>query len=45
MIALRREVDRLQDIVKNLAKWLKDAGHPQKAALVLKELGRSYDEE
>ena len=45
MIALRRKLDRLQAIVKKLAKRLKDAGHPQEAALVLKELGRSYKEE
>jgi hypothetical protein len=45
VIALHRKVDRLQGIVKRLARWLKDAGHPQKATLVLKELGRSYEEE
>ena len=45
MIALHRKVYRLQGIVKRLAKRLKDAGHPQEAALVLKELGRSYEEE
>ena len=41
VIALRQEVDRLQGVVKDLARWLKNAGHPQKAALVLKELGRT----
>jgi hypothetical protein len=41
VIALRQEVDRLQGIVKNLAKWLKDAGHPQKAAQVRKQLGKT----
>ena len=41
MIALRGEVDRLRVIVKDTASWLKDSGHPQKAALVLKELDRA----
>jgi hypothetical protein len=41
VIALRQEVDRLQGIVKDLARWLRNSGHPQKAALVLKELGRT----
>ncbi len=41
MITLRGEVDRLQDVVKDLARWLKDSGHPQKAALLLKQLGRT----
>lgn len=41
MIALCQEVDRLQGVDKDLARWLKDAGHPLKAALLLKELDRS----
>ena len=41
VIALRQEVDRLQGIVKDLASWLKNAGHPQKAAQVRKQLGRT----
>jgi hypothetical protein len=40
VMALRREVDRLQGMLKDLARWLRDSGHPQKAALVLKELRR-----
>jgi hypothetical protein len=43
VIALRQEVDGLQGVVKNLAKWLKDAGHPQKAALVLKDMGSTHE--
>lgn len=39
VIALRQEAYRLQDLVKDLARWLRDSGHPLKAALVLKELG------
>jgi hypothetical protein len=35
VMALRQEVDRLQGIVRDLARWLRDAGHPLKAALVL----------
>jgi hypothetical protein len=41
VIALRQEVDCLQGIIKDLASWLKNAGHPQKAALVRKQLGRT----
>ena len=41
MIALRQEVDRLQGIVKDLASWLKNAGHPQRAVQVGKQLGRT----
>jgi hypothetical protein len=29
-------VDRLQGVVEDLARWLKDAGHPLKATLLLK---------
>lgn len=43
MIALRQEVDRLQGVVKDLARWLKDVGHPLKAVLVLKELGKTEE--
>jgi hypothetical protein len=43
-IALRQEVDRLQGIIKDLARWLKGSGHPLKAALLLKELGRSDED-
>jgi hypothetical protein len=45
VIALRQEVDRLQGVVNNLANWLKDAGHPQKAALMLKDMGSTYEKE
>lgn len=40
-MARRQPVDRLQGIVKDLASWLKNAGHPQKAAQVRKQLGRT----
>lgn len=43
MISLRREVDRLQGIVEDLASWLKNAGHPQKAAQIRKQLGRTNE--
>ena len=43
VIALRQEVDRLQDIIENLASWLKNARHPQKAAQIRKQLGRTDD--
>lgn len=41
VIALRQEVDRMRGIVKDLASWLKNAGHPQKVAQVRKQLGRT----
>ena len=40
-MALRAEVSRLRDLVKDLAHWLREQGHPVKAALVLKDLERS----
>ena len=40
ILALRGGVDRLQGMVKDLATWLRDHGHPGKAALVAKELDR-----
>lgn len=43
VIALRREVDRLQGMFEGLVRWLTDSGHPQKAALVLEELGRTEE--
>lgn len=39
-----QEVDRLQGIIKDVTRWLRNAGHPQKAALVLKELGRTNED-
>ena len=39
-----QEVDRLQGIIKDVARWLRNAGHPQKVALVLKELGRTNED-
>jgi hypothetical protein len=41
VMALRQEVDRLQGIIKDLASWPKNAGHPQKAAQVRKQPGRT----
>ncbi len=34
----------MQGVVRDLARWLKDAGHPLRAALLLKELGRSDED-
>jgi hypothetical protein len=39
-MALREEVDRLRALVEDTARWLRDSGHPVKAALLSKELGR-----
>jgi hypothetical protein len=36
--ALRAEVGRLRKLVESTATWLRDAGHPQKAARLLKDL-------
>ncbi len=38
--ALREEVDRLRNLVQETAWWLKHNGHPVKAGLLRKELGR-----
>ena len=38
--ALREEVDRLRALVEDAARWLRDSGHPVKAALLSKELGQ-----
>ncbi len=40
MLALREEVDRLRDLLQHTAWWLKHNGHPVKAGLLRKELGR-----
>ncbi len=40
MLALREEVDRLRDLVQETAWWLKNNGHPVKAGLLRRELGR-----
>ena len=37
---MREEVDRLRALVEDTARWLRDSGHPVKAALLSKELGR-----
>lgn len=36
--ALREEVRRLRGLVESIAGWLREAGHPIKASLVLREL-------
>ena len=41
--ALREEVDRLRALVEDTARWLRDSGHPVKAALLSKELGRDNE--
>ena len=38
--ALRQEVDRLRALVEDTTRWLRDSGHPVKAVLLSKELGR-----
>jgi hypothetical protein len=40
VLALREEVDRLRNLVRETAWWLKYNGHPVKAGLLRKELGR-----
>lgn len=40
VLALREEVDRLRDLVQETAWWLKNSGHPVKAGLLRRELGR-----
>jgi hypothetical protein len=40
VLALRDEVDRLRNLVQETAWWLKHIGHPVKAGLLRKELGR-----
>ncbi len=37
VLALREEVKRLREMVEATARWLRDAGHPVKAGLLLKE--------
>jgi hypothetical protein len=39
--ALREEVDRLRGLVQDTARWLTYHGHPVKAGLLRKELGRT----
>jgi hypothetical protein len=39
VIALRREVDRLQGTFKDLAMWLRESGHNLMGAEIVKELG------
>lgn len=41
VLALREEVDRLRNLVQETAWWLKNHGHPVKAGLLRKELGRT----
>ncbi len=40
VLALREEVDRLRGLVQETAWWLKNNGHPVKAGLLRRELGR-----
>jgi len=40
VLALREEVDRLRDLLQHTAWWLKHNGHPVKAGLLRKDLGR-----
>lgn len=43
VLALREEVDWLRNLVQETAWWLKNNGHPVKAGLLRKELGRIPD--
>lgn len=40
VVALREEVDRLRAVSEDTARWLHDSGHPVKAGLLLRDLGR-----
>ena len=40
VLSLRREADRLRGLLEDTARRLRQAGHPVKAALLLKELDR-----
>lgn len=40
VLALREEVDRLHNLVQETAWWLKNNGHPVKAGLLRRQLGR-----
>jgi hypothetical protein len=41
VLALREEVDRLRELVRSTVRWLSDADHPVKAALLLEDLDRT----
>ncbi len=43
VLALREEVDKLRNLVQETAWWLKHNGHPAKAGLLRKELGRTLE--
>ena len=38
VLALRGEVDRLRTLLEDTIRWLRDSGHPVKAALLAKDL-------
>jgi hypothetical protein len=38
VLALRGEVDRLRILLEDPIRWLRDSGHPVKAALLAKDL-------
>jgi hypothetical protein len=40
VLALREEVARLRTLVQEIARWLNHYGHPVKAGLLRKELGK-----
>lgn len=41
VLELREEVDRLRGLMTDTVRWLRDAGHPVKAALLRKQINRS----
>ncbi len=45
VLALREEVDRLRNLVQETAWWLRNNGHPVKASLLRRQLGRISEED
>ncbi len=43
VLTLQEEVDRLRTLVQEIARWLNHNGHPMKAGLLRKELGKVRD--
>lgn len=44
ILALREEVDRLRNLVQETAWWLRNNGHPVKASLLRRQLGRVFED-
>lgn len=41
LVAAQAEIHRLQQLIESTAQWLRSAGHPVKASLLLRELNRT----